>query len=145
MKVNSFIELAKALEEGPMYFVYDEVNYEVYLDLDGIWCGQIGEKKGGHYIAPMSQCDIELSYTKPIPKHALVVCWDNGDEFYRYLGFYDEKTNDKFSVANLLNSNRVSYSTWDNVEVIPTNPTIGLYEGPFAWANEAIKKLKELD
>jgi len=98
-----------------------------------------------NFVAFLISDQIELSYTKPIPKHALVVCWDNGDEFYRYLGFYDEKTNNEFSVAKFLNSNRVNYSMWDNVEVIPTNPETGLYEGPFAWANEAIKKLKELD
>jgi len=98
-----------------------------------------------NFVAFLISDQIDLSYTKPIPRHALVMVWDNNNPLTRFFGFYAETRNNGLHRALFINSFlEIDSITWDNIEVIPRNPE-GLYEGPFEWANKAIKKLKELD
>lgn len=124
-------------EEGLMYVLNeDEGCLEISrsgklvqkeYSLSGIWHSSINYDKHKRF-----------TRQKPIPDKALVWCWDNGDNFTKTVRFYDGENNRTFSPS----SGKRNFSWFENYEVIEPNEQ-GVYEEPFAWANEAVKKLED--
>lgn len=131
-----------ALEEGPLYC--NKHKYE--LTENGVMvriteCG-------------IDTCDSSLKSTltaiKGLINHAsftrnpllqdkcLIWCWDDGDNFTKTVRFYDGENNRTFSPS----SGKRNFSWFENYEVIEPNEQ-GVYEEPFAWANEAVKNLED--
>lgn len=142
LKFNSVGQLLIALEEGPLYdekgLKYTLNKAELCLELNrssklvqkecslsGIWHSSIicGNRK-------------YFTRQEPIPDKSLVWCWYN-DGVHRTVKFYDAEHECAFD----LNGTRRGYK-YDNYQVIEPNEQ-GVYEEPFAWANEAVEKLND--
>ncbi len=156
MKVNSLYELVVALNEGPLYYTCNSETFAININkcdiervnLDRKSSHNTSRGKFCNFVAFLISYQIELSHTKPILKYALVIAWQNKMPLNRTLGFYREETDEgsrSHRVDYFTKSKKSHYLIYDNIEEIPTNPETGLYDGVFAWANQAIEKLKKLD
>lgn len=142
LKFNTVGQFLVALEEGHLFneegLMYvlneDEGCLEISrsgklvqkeYSLSGIWHSSINYDKHKRF-----------TRQKPIPDKALVWCWDNADIAYRAVRFYSAEDGCVFHLYGHRNG-----SSYDHYEVIEPNEQ-GLYEHPFDWANEAVKKLE---
>lgn len=69
----------------------------------------------------------------------LVICCTAKNRFEKVICFYDAKNSATFRSAD---GSRDGFC-FSNYEVIPKNPETGLWDAPFDWANDALKKLED--
>ena len=137
LKIETVGQFLVALEEGPLY---NEEGYMTALVNQSEVVVEHAEKTVSHFcMRPLFDVirDKEFTRQKPIPDKALVWCWDDDWKTRRDIRFYDATNERTFSVKGDRNGSR-----YNNVEVIEPNKH-GVYEEPFAWANEAKKQLED--
>lgn len=140
LKFETVGQFLVALEEGPLYcnkgcrFILDNHANEIHVE-------DLNTPKTMHCntIWWMKEFTKEREFTrqKPIPDKALVWCWDDDCIAFRAARFYDAKNNCIFTLHGQRDG-----SNYSNYEVIEPNER-GIYEEPFTWANEAVKKLED--
>lgn len=137
LKFKTVGQFLVALEESPLY---DEKGYMTTLFNQSEVIVEHAEKTVSHFcMRPLFDVirDKEFTRQKPIPDKALVWCWDDDWKTRRDIRFYDNKNNHAFVTDGCRYGDK-----YDNYEVIESNEQ-GVYEHPFAWANEAVKKLED--
>lgn len=137
LKFNTVGQFLVALEEGPLY---NKKGYMTALVNGSEVVVEHAEKTVSHFcMRPLFDVmkDKEFTRQKPIPDKALVWCWDNGWDCKRDIRFYDAISGGTFSA-----SGPRDYSKYDHYQVIEPDKQ-GIYEEPFAWANEAVEKLED--
>lgn len=138
LKFKTLGEFFTALEKGPLY---DEDNCKVELER---YCMvkeySNGNKDTWQSLKGMVDYMVNAEFTrKPLPRDKdLVWCWDDSMVSCRNIRFF----NKPHSVFNS-DGSRSSCGTYENFEVIPKNSETGLWDVPFEWANEAVKKLDD--
>lgn len=138
LKFNTVGQFLVALEKGPLYC--NEENSKLTFDDSEVIVEDLKIRTRSSYRVMRSLVKLtEKVFTrqKPIPDKALVWCWDNADIACRAVRFYSAEDGCVFHLYGHRNG-----SSYDHYEVIEPNEQ-GIYEEPFAWANEAVKKLED--
>lgn len=134
-----------ALEEGALYdgngnkYKLGSSSLSDYLAVEKY---DINGRRIGYYDILTSIHGIGLFRTftrKPLPQDKdLVICCTDKDRFGKVIRFYDAE-----NTATFRSTDGKRDGAWfNNYEVIPKNPETGLWDHPFTWANDAVKKLK---
>lgn len=145
LKFKTVGQFLVALEESPLF---DENGIKYILrestmtDHLGIEEYRNSECLGGNTSLTTAQKNA-TSHTftrKPLPQDKdLIFWWSHDDVSKREVRFYNAKAKGVFGY----DGTRGKWATERNIEVIPKNPETGLWDAPFAWANEAVKELED--